>query len=657
MKNESTRTISYLVAAAVAIGLAIVLSPPGEITPQQLLDLKVGTEFFKDFTNPNEATSILVVSYDEASATAREFAVNLQNGKWTIPTRHNYPADGQDRLAKTANSLVGIKREELASASKQFQEQLGVISPLDKDRTELKGRGQQLTLKKGEDTLVDLIIGKPVKDRPGFYYVRRPDEAATFVAKLDINLSTKFADWIETDLLKLNRDDLKEIVIDNYSIDKTQGALVKGDISTLERDKAADPWKLEGIDESKEEVDVTKVNGMITALDDLKIVGVRPKPKGFNPDLTLDREFVKNQNDVNKLRFDLQEKGFAFGPDKQTKQLRLYSDQGDLLASTNKGVTYTLRFGDVFLGDETEIEIGGASNKKDGDKKEGEEKKEGDEQDDKTKAKNSLGKQSSRYLFVTASFDEKFLGPRPEKPSPPEGLAAATETSSAKPKKGDAAEEPSTQNSPADKPNRENGATTPEKDAPEKKTPEKTPSDKSDENCTPAVAGDDEPEKGEEAKPGDADAKKDGVEGDAKKDEAKPDAAADPDKQAAPETKPEIKEGKKKSADDLQKEYKELVKKYDSDLKAYEDKVAAGKKQVDELNARFSGWYYVISADLFNKLHLTRKELVKEKTKPGDGKAAAPTDPLLDESDREKPDGDKPEDKEKEDDGKDPQEN
>ncbi len=76
----------------------------------------------------------------------------------------------------------------------------------------------------------------------------------------------------------------------------------------------------------------------------------------------------------------------------------------------------------------------------------------------------------------------------------------------------------------------------------------------------------------------------------------------------------------------MKKEYDAQVKKYESDLKAHQDKVTAGKKQVDELNARFSGWYYVISAENFNKLHVGRKELVKEKGKPAEDKkpGAAP---------------------------------
>ncbi len=38
-----------------------------------------------------------------------------------------------------------------------------------------------------------------------------------------------------------------------------------------------------------------------------------------------------------------------------------------------------------------------------------------------------------------------------------------------------------------------------------------------------------------------------------------------------------------------------------------------GRKKVEELNARFADWYYVISAGSFEKLHLSRKDLVVKK--------------------------------------------
>jgi hypothetical protein len=601
--NESGRTITYVVVAAVAVGLAWILKPPGEITPESLRIAQVGKPFFDDF-NPGDATSIRVVGYDEAQATSRVFGVKFENGKWTIPSRHNYPADGADRLAKTAASARGIKREELASSSPQNQEQLGVIDPLDEDKSKLKGRGQRITLNKGDSVLVDLIIGKQLKDRPGFFYIRKPGEDSTYVAKVSLDLSTKFADWVETDLLKIDRNDLTEIVENNYKTEDAGGGrlqIVAGEMSRLTREKSADPWKLDGLDEATEELDLTKVNAMIGALDDLKLVGVRPKPKGFNPDLSIDPEYVKRQSDLQQLAFDLQARGYSLGPDRKNNALKLYADEGELTAATNKGVVYTLKFGSVFLGDETEIEVGAAAEKEKEDAdKESPEDGAGDK--DKVNAKSSEGKQSSRYLFVTVDFDEKQIGNPPEKPTPPEEVASAAQPE-AKPTKV-AAKHPS----PSDE--------SQDQDADAQSDGNADTSDTNENNCLPAAAADEEP-----AAPDDETSAKVN-EGTTETDEPKSEANKDkaPGGDDRPQNPPQ--EEKKKSPEDVKKEYDERVKKYESELKTHDDKVTAGKKLVKELNARFSGWYYVISAENFNKLHLSRKELVKEKGKSADDKKA-----------------------------------
>ncbi|MBM4088281.1 MAG: hypothetical protein FJ276_02450 [Planctomycetes bacterium] len=36
-------------------------------------------------------------------------------------------------------------------------------------------------------------------------------------------------------------------------------------------------------------------------------------------------------------------------------------------------------------------------------------------------------------------------------------------------------------------------------------------------------------------------------------------------------------------------------------------------KKVRELNARFADWYYVISEDVYKRIHLGRNDLIKEK--------------------------------------------
>jgi hypothetical protein len=43
--------------------------------------------------------------------------------------------------------------------------------------------------------------------------------------------------------------------------------------------------------------------------------------------------------------------------------------------------------------------------------------------------------------------------------------------------------------------------------------------------------------------------------------------------------------------------------------------IDAAKKRVDDLNGRFARWYYVISAQSFDSIHLKRKDLIKDKAK------------------------------------------
>jgi hypothetical protein len=49
-------------------------------------------------------------------------------------------------------------------------------------------------------------------------------------------------------------------------------------------------------------------------------------------------------------------------------------------------------------------------------------------------------------------------------------------------------------------------------------------------------------------------------------------------------------------------------------VKAWEDRAKEGKKRVKELSTRFSNWYYVITAESFEKFQLTRESSVEPKS-------------------------------------------
>jgi hypothetical protein len=51
---------------------------------------------------------------------------------------------------------------------------------------------------------------------------------------------------------------------------------------------------------------------------------------------------------------------------------------------------------------------------------------------------------------------------------------------------------------------------------------------------------------------------------------------------------------------------------------AWEAKLTAGEERVKELNARFADWYYVIGNDVYEKIRLTRADLVTEAISPNE---------------------------------------
>lgn len=561
--NETTRTLTFVgvaaVLAAAAFGMHVANQPP---SLEEFSD--VGEEFYADFDNPREATGLRVAAYNDEAARVDAFNVEFKNGLWRIPSHHGYPADGEERLAKTATSIIGLERGALVSTSAEDHKRLGVLDPLDAKVTGTEGRGDRITLTKGDTVLADYIVGTKVEDGPqNTWHVRRADENRTYRVTLDLDISTKFADWIEPDLLQFQQAQARELVIDRYSIDEARGVLVPGTRSELSRTSQDDPWKLAGIDEQTQQVKTSTVNQMLNALADLKIVGVRKKPAGLSANLRGEGEGGIDR----AAAFDLEQKGFFID-----SRGALVSNEGDFQLATADGARYVLRFGEVFTGSDVEIEVGkpaaenadqAADEAPEGDAEASADDAEPAEETAQTEsgdeAEGGKGTTRSRYVFITAEFDESLIAALPEKPVKPEAPADAESKAS------------------------------------------------------------------EEAKPeteADADAEGAASETDSAADTAKePGEDADPAEGPAGET----------DADkpDPKQEYEQALADYERQLKDWEAKqtqreqqIEAGQKRVQELNNRFADWYYVISAETFDKIRVAPEDLAEPLKKDDD--AAAP---------------------------------
>jgi hypothetical protein len=81
-----------------------------------------------------------------------------------------------------------------------------------------------------------------------------------------------------------------------------------------------------------------------------------------------------------------------------------------------------------------------------------------------------------------------------------------------------------------------------------------------------------------------------------------------------PETPPSIpKDAKPEEKKAAEAKLAEIEKENKRKQDEYDQRVADGKKRVAELNARFADWYYVISDNVYRKIHLSQDDLFKKK--------------------------------------------
>jgi len=401
--NELWKTSIFVAVALVLTGAAVVSTRDRTRTDVEFNDQ--GKPFFPDFADPLACTDLEVVEFEPTTAMASRFRVMFKDKKWVIPSHYSYPADAKDRLSKTAAALMDLTKDTIRSSRGEQPESMGVIDPLDAKVTTLQGRGKRITLKDAsEKVLADIVIGNEIKgterkDGTAQHFVRVPDQKRIYGVNIKAEPSTRFADWIETNLLKVEAGRIRRIVFDNYKIQEIPDrpghvGMQRGEILTIKRKDSSGPWTMDGLP-ADQELNEEKLRTLVDAVADLKIVGIRPRPAGLK---NLDQENLKLSLMVIA---SLQNKGFFL-----TNQ-GLYSDQGDVLVATDEGVVYTLRYGGPVFAEGDELIVGAADDaetKKDAGAK-------------KDAAKKPGGTQENRFLMVTVSFDPSVI-PKPESMEP-----------------------------------------------------------------------------------------------------------------------------------------------------------------------------------------------------------------------------------------------
>jgi len=621
--------------------VAILLTVFGGLggAPDVIEDIgKRGELYFQDFDS-TKAVSLTVTAVNSETANLMEFEVRRNSEQqWVIPSHHNYPADAQDRLGRTAASVMGMKRGALVTRWPEDHATYGVVDPREDsvDISDLEGVGSRVTidLEGKSESVVDIIIGNSVEGQPSDYYVRHPEEDEVYITTLtSVDISAKFGDWINADLLELQGTNLNRVVVYDYEVDESQGVLSETELSVLTREDSAADWQLEGLEDEALEVDSDALTEIVSALDNFEIAGVRPKQEGLTADLALNMQLILDQPPQQRNQFaqglvqninrDLLRSGFRLQPGQsgEPEDISLLALQGELEAGTNEGIVYRLYFGRAFAGSQSELEIGLSAEEETAGETEAEESaataedsesedagddeaedvegldtplelepNTGDGEEDETEI--DPNNQPGRYVFVRVSFDESLLGGRPEEPVEPEKPQSLKEPEGPKPE----ATEESDESEAADPPAEESPEDTPQEDA---------------EGCEGETGNPDESEKDPSAN-------------EAPEAPEKPaaDSADEPAEDATEKEEPtetvedpalELEAVKLQYERDLNA-YQIAKQSYATELANYERKLEEGKEKADDLNRRFALWYYVVPGAQFDKLSLSRPQLIREKS-------------------------------------------
>jgi hypothetical protein len=604
--NETAKTLTFVILSGALAALALFNHFGNQSDSKGDFEL-VGKPFFEDFQSTADAASLEVMAVDPSSMSLQRFSVRNDKGTWRIPSHHNYPAEAAGRLAETASSVIGITRLSVEGSVGDF-ERLGVVDPLEVDDEKIDDPadiGKRITLRDANgDVLVDLIIGKPAGEvsRPEldpaissgaspatYFYVRRPDEQQVYKALIDIKLSTKFSDWIDPDLLRVNSGKILRLDVNNYELTEQREGFLgeikrlymsQGDRVTLNRASFTDAWNFDGLIPEKEELNLARIQSTLEILSELAIAGVRPKYK-FNGQLLLTADLKFNdipelqtnraeaRAAVEQFQDELEDRGFSFAGTQE--KLEIASANGQLQVGTDEGVLYTLYIGKAIEGTEKEIEIGGAKSVEDIDTPEEHEK-----------IANYREEEKSRYVMISASFDESLLGARPVKPVPP---VEPTKPEGYTPAVPDEVSDKNESNSKSD-----DGAAMP--------ISESTTSDNTADEST---------------------AEKQDAEEEVVQPIRDPSFVLYDDAMAMYEQ------------DKI--DYELALTRYEEDVKLFEERASAGKKLVDELNQRFGDWYYVIKGSNLRTLQLKRADIVQpraDREMPEEPSHAIPEFPNLD---------------------------
>lgn len=258
---RSKSLVALAAVTAVAVVAAGVVVYQREQAPQTV---EVPSELFPGLLGKVNEVEAVAVQLPEQS-----FTVRRQGDGWVMAEKHGYPVKFET-VKQAVVGMASLKPREAKTAKAENYARIKVVDP--REEGDAKGKGTLLRLLgPGEKEIAALIVGAvdsvPTSSREGWYYVRRPGEARTWLAGGRLELSDKITGWLDSEMIAINRDRVR-----TATTIQPDGATV-----TVYREKSSDEnFKVENVPEGGKVLYETVPNGLGSALGFLSFDDVKP---------------------------------------------------------------------------------------------------------------------------------------------------------------------------------------------------------------------------------------------------------------------------------------------------------------------------------------------------------------------------------------------
>jgi hypothetical protein len=199
---------------AVSLGLAIFAG----LTDRKVNDVKPPEILLADYATSFGDATRLDMTFAAGISGTRGIRIELQNGKWVLPERGNYPAN-QELVTETLLALADLKAVEARTQKPKWHRALGLVVPED------LGRAMRFKVRTQDGTvLTSLLLGNEQESEAEAkqdvktygpelrqFYARQEGDNQTWLARGRLPRNPNVAAWLDSALPRYELEQLKAV--------------------------------------------------------------------------------------------------------------------------------------------------------------------------------------------------------------------------------------------------------------------------------------------------------------------------------------------------------------------------------------------------------------------------------------------------------------